>query len=274
MRHLERRNDLFPFANYGGHDFALQNQVLDGERRLQRQRAGSGGARRRCSRSAHVDAHEPGCRGARGAERIRHRLQPPAGQRSDACRREAEGRRRHDAWRSVRRPISRHGCGGPDRTPISARSPTPRISLAMCRSTGSDLPMGYTTKLDWRDVDFVKLYVDGYQINGQIQDMAAPTTFAAAGGARRWWRRRAGRRRQYPGDTGCARTVAAHRRHDGDRVRRPHDAVRGGWRRRASRGGDQGGAPDRARASRSPKLSCRITTSITPRDSVRPSPKG
>jgi hypothetical protein len=30
MRHLERRNDLFPFANYGGHDFALQNQVLDG----------------------------------------------------------------------------------------------------------------------------------------------------------------------------------------------------------------------------------------------------
>ena len=29
-RHLERRNDLFPFAAYGGHSFALQNQVLDG----------------------------------------------------------------------------------------------------------------------------------------------------------------------------------------------------------------------------------------------------
>ena len=31
MLHQERRNDLFPFANYGGHDFALQRQVLDGD---------------------------------------------------------------------------------------------------------------------------------------------------------------------------------------------------------------------------------------------------
>src|SRR5688500_884031 len=30
MDHQERRNDLFPFAAYGGHDFALQRQVLDG----------------------------------------------------------------------------------------------------------------------------------------------------------------------------------------------------------------------------------------------------
>ena len=30
MRHQERRNDLVPFAAYGGHDFALQTQVLDG----------------------------------------------------------------------------------------------------------------------------------------------------------------------------------------------------------------------------------------------------
>src|SRR5262245_49761894 len=30
MLHQERRNDLFPFANYGGHDFALQRQGLDG----------------------------------------------------------------------------------------------------------------------------------------------------------------------------------------------------------------------------------------------------
>jgi len=30
MYHQERRNDLFPFAIYGGHDFALQRQLLDG----------------------------------------------------------------------------------------------------------------------------------------------------------------------------------------------------------------------------------------------------
>src|SRR5216110_693012 len=29
--HQERRNDLFPFAAYGGHDFALQRQGLDGD---------------------------------------------------------------------------------------------------------------------------------------------------------------------------------------------------------------------------------------------------
>src|SRR5204862_3932415 len=31
MLHQERRNDLFPFANYAGHDFALQRQGLDGD---------------------------------------------------------------------------------------------------------------------------------------------------------------------------------------------------------------------------------------------------
>ena len=30
MYHQERRNDLFPLAADGGHDFALQRQVLDG----------------------------------------------------------------------------------------------------------------------------------------------------------------------------------------------------------------------------------------------------
>lgn len=29
MLHQERRNDLFPFANYAGHDFAPQRQGLD-----------------------------------------------------------------------------------------------------------------------------------------------------------------------------------------------------------------------------------------------------
>src|SRR5207253_761294 len=29
--HQERRNDLFPFANYAGHDLALQRQGLDGD---------------------------------------------------------------------------------------------------------------------------------------------------------------------------------------------------------------------------------------------------
>ena len=60
---------------------------------------------------------------------------------------------------------------------------------------GVRLPMGYTTKLDWRDVDFLKLYVDGYLIDTPIDDMAAPARSrraaagAAAGRAAARWRR-------------------------------------------------------------------------------------
>src|SRR5262249_2679180 len=50
---------------------------------------------------------------------------------------------------------------------------------------GIELPLGYTTKSDWRDVDQVKIYVDGYEIDGVIPDLAAPasaTSGVPAGG--------------------------------------------------------------------------------------------
>jgi glyoxylase-like metal-dependent hydrolase (beta-lactamase superfamily II) len=39
---------------------------------------------------------------------------------------------------------------------------------------GIELPLGYDTRLDWRDIDYFKLYVDGYRIDQQIADLAAP----------------------------------------------------------------------------------------------------
>jgi glyoxylase-like metal-dependent hydrolase (beta-lactamase superfamily II) len=36
------------------------------------------------------------------------------------------------------------------------------------------LPLGYDTRLDWRNVDYLKLYVDTYQIDTEIADLAAP----------------------------------------------------------------------------------------------------
>src|SRR5262249_38999188 len=36
------------------------------------------------------------------------------------------------------------------------------------------LPMGYDTHLDWRNVDYFKLYVDAYQIDTDISNLAAP----------------------------------------------------------------------------------------------------
>jgi glyoxylase-like metal-dependent hydrolase (beta-lactamase superfamily II) len=45
---------------------------------------------------------------------------------------------------------------------------------------GVQLPMGYTTKLDWRGVDYLKLYVDGYLIDSEIPDLEAPPEIGPA----------------------------------------------------------------------------------------------
>jgi glyoxylase-like metal-dependent hydrolase (beta-lactamase superfamily II) len=36
------------------------------------------------------------------------------------------------------------------------------------------LPLGYDTRLDWRNIDYFKVYVDNYLVDGQIADLEAP----------------------------------------------------------------------------------------------------
>jgi len=45
---------------------------------------------------------------------------------------------------------------------------------------GLMLPLGFDTRLDWRDTDWFRLFVDHYEINGQIPDLAAPPAVANA----------------------------------------------------------------------------------------------
>jgi glyoxylase-like metal-dependent hydrolase (beta-lactamase superfamily II) len=45
---------------------------------------------------------------------------------------------------------------------------------------GVMLPLGYDTRQNWRDVDYLKLYVDAYDINAAIPDLSAPADMAAA----------------------------------------------------------------------------------------------
>ena len=50
---------------------------------------------------------------------------------------------------------------------------------------GVQLPMGYTTRFDWRpEVEQVKIYVDNYLVDSAIDSLAAPPSLAdaAAGG--------------------------------------------------------------------------------------------
>lgn len=39
---------------------------------------------------------------------------------------------------------------------------------------GLMLPLGYDTRLDWRNIDYLKVYVDHYDINSPIEDLSAP----------------------------------------------------------------------------------------------------
>lgn len=42
------------------------------------------------------------------------------------------------------------------------------------------MPLGYDTRLDWRNVDYFKMYVDGYTVNTKIADLAAPADVKAS----------------------------------------------------------------------------------------------
>jgi glyoxylase-like metal-dependent hydrolase (beta-lactamase superfamily II) len=181
MRHRERRNDLFPFAAYGGHDFALQNQVLDGNvaynvnEKGQAIRGGDVRDRRMWMNTNPVVALRSVLN---GSAMVSNRRQE--GDLTLVDLRLKEG----DTLTMAIRP--------PSNTPAWIRWSGPNPNLGEVIYTthfygyvpfqGVYLPMGYTTKLDWRDVDMVKLYVDNYLIDTAIEDMAAPASLATAAG--------------------------------------------------------------------------------------------
>jgi glyoxylase-like metal-dependent hydrolase (beta-lactamase superfamily II) len=45
---------------------------------------------------------------------------------------------------------------------------------------GLMLPLGYRTLIDWRNVEYFKIYVDNYTVDGQIPDLAAPQAVRSA----------------------------------------------------------------------------------------------
>jgi glyoxylase-like metal-dependent hydrolase (beta-lactamase superfamily II) len=176
MRHLERRNDLFPFAAYGGHDFALQDQVLDGSVAYNVTAKGAvrGGDVRDRRMWMHTNPIVAVRAALNGSAMVSNRRQDGDLTLLD-LRLEAG-----DTLTIAIRP--------PSNTPAWIRWSGPNTNLGEVTYTthfygyvpfqGVRLPMGYTTKLDWRDVDLLKLYVDSYLIDTAIEDMAAPASLA------------------------------------------------------------------------------------------------
>ena len=78
----------------------------------------------------------------------------------------------------------------PDQRPAWVRWSHPQSNLGQATLTttftgwsetsGLIMPLGYQTRLDWRNVDFFKLYVDAYDVDTNIPDLAAPAAVRAA----------------------------------------------------------------------------------------------
>jgi hypothetical protein len=179
MYHQERRNDLFPFANYGGHGFQLQRQGLDGnvaygiDVQGMVNRGGDVRDRRMWFYTNPVTAVRAVLT---GAATVANRRQQNGLTLVDLTLMEG------DKMTVAVRP--------PANLPMWISWIGPNQNLGEVTYTthfvgyepfnGVELPMGYTTKLDWRDIEFKKLYVDGYSVDSQIPNLAADATFAPA----------------------------------------------------------------------------------------------
>ena len=179
MLHQERRNDLFPFANYGGHSFALARQGLDGAQAYNVNAQGAvnvGGD----VRDRRVWFHANPAIAVRavltGAATVANRRQQGDLTLVDLTLKEGD-----KMTLAIRPPLN---------LPQWVQWIAPNQNLGEFTLTtnfygyepfnGVALPMGYTTTSDWRSIDQVKVYVDNYQVDGQIPSLAVNATFPPA----------------------------------------------------------------------------------------------
>src|ERR1043166_4337660 len=180
--HQERRNDLFPFAIYGGHDFALQRQLLDG------------------AIAYNINANGQAVRGGDARDRrMWMHTNPIVAIRAALSDANAVSNRRQENGLTLVDVKLKEG----DLLTIAIRPPAnlpefvrwigPNINLGEVTYTtrfygyvpfnGVQLPLGYTTRFDWRpEVEQVKIYVDNYLVDTPIQDLAAPASVTSAAG--------------------------------------------------------------------------------------------
>lgn len=178
----ERRNMLFPFLAGFGHSYALNSLVLDGDIAYD---APPDKAPLRIARWVDGALQEDGVHMRRmwglnnPVALIRKALQPDT----------MLGAPRRDGNLAVIDLTLREGDKlsvglHPNHLPAWIRWSNPHTNLGEVTFTtywtgyasigGLMLPLGYDTRLDWRNIDYLKIYVDHYEINSNIDDLAAP----------------------------------------------------------------------------------------------------
>lgn len=175
----ERRNDLFPFAAYRGHDFALARQILDGSvaYALNPQNEAN---RLRDPRELRMWMYTNPVVALRAAKapasKVENRREEIGLTLVDVTVPEGD-----QLTIAIRPPFNE---------PAFVRWIAPSVNIGEVVLTtyfsgyipfdGVLLPLGYNTKEDWRDVELLKLWIDGYYLDTEIQDLAAPAQLADA----------------------------------------------------------------------------------------------
>ena len=181
FQQLERRNMLFPFLAAFGHSFALNNLVLDGDIAFDI----NGDKAVRVARWSQSPLYVDGVH-----MRRMWMLNNPVGLvralmdsgTEISMPRQEGGRTLIDV---TLKPGDKFTAAFfADHLPAWVRWSNPHTNLGEVTFTtnftgygsydGLLLPLGYDTHLDWRNIDYLKLYVDTYQIDTAIADLAAP----------------------------------------------------------------------------------------------------
>ena len=186
---IERRNYLFPFLIAAGHDYHPVDWRLDGD--VPYDVLPSGAAQR--VYSWFEDAHSVDGLHMRRMWSI---VNPIAAVRVALDPQSKVSEERPTAGPTVLDITMKEGdrfSVAIDRTtnlPAWVRWINPQRNLGQVAMTtyytgytpheGFLLPLGYETNLDWRNIPYLKIYVDAYAFDGTIPDLAAPAAVRAA----------------------------------------------------------------------------------------------
>jgi glyoxylase-like metal-dependent hydrolase (beta-lactamase superfamily II) len=177
----ERRNMVFPFLAPFGHSFALNDNILDGDIAFDR----NGDRAQRVARFSDNPLIMDGVHMRRmwmlnnPVALVRTMLDPAT---TLSAPRQVDGATVIDV--TLKQGDTLTAAFGADRMPAWIRWSHPQTNIGQANLTttftgwsetaGLMMPLAYQTRLDWRNVDFLKLYVDAYTVDTPIADLAAP----------------------------------------------------------------------------------------------------
>ena len=181
FQQLERRNMLFPFAAAFGHSYALNNLVLDGDIPFDV----NGEKASRVARWSESPLQLDGVH----MRRMWMLNNPVALVRTLMDQGSKLSVPRREGSRTVIDVTLKAGDNlsvgfSADRLPAWVRWSNPQTNLGQVTFTtyftgyasidGLLLPLGLDTHLDWRNIDYLKIYVDKYLVDDQIPNLEAP----------------------------------------------------------------------------------------------------